>query len=327
MKPVPVVGAGVISAAGLGRQALADAILRDAARALPLPARAEVPAAALDADPTPPRARGRTSRAAVLAAIAARGALADAGWSDGREETGFFLGVGASGGSLDEIEAILAASRDDDGQLSLARLGEIGLTASNPTFTFSSLHNFTLCHAAIIEGLGGPNAAFFSRGGGTLTALEEAAQALADGDCVRALAGGADTALHPVTLAELAREGLVADGLVPGEGAGVIALGAGPRPLAWLALDDDQGPAPSHVLLAGWGDPARRRLLALARERHPHAAVVDLTAPVGECLAAQPALGWAAAVELVAHRGAARVRVLSEGPDRQLATVSFGATP
>jgi 3-oxoacyl-[acyl-carrier-protein] synthase II len=324
MKAVPVVGAGVISAAGLGRQALGDALLlAGAAGPSPPPARAQVPAAALDADPTPPRARGRTSRAAVLAAIAARGALADAGWGDRREETGFFLGVGASGGSLDEIEAILAVSRGDDGQLSLARLGEVGLSASNPTFTFSSLHNFTLCHAAILEGLGGPNAAFFSRGAGTLTALEEAAQALTDGDCVRTLAGGADTALHPVTLAELAREGLTAAGLVPGEGAALLALGAGARPLACLELDDP--PPPSHALLVGWGDPARRRLLALARERYPEAAVLDLGARVGECLAAQPALAWVAAVELVARRSAARVVVLSEGPDRQLATVTFGA--
>jgi 3-oxoacyl-[acyl-carrier-protein] synthase II len=332
---VPVVGAGALSAAGLGRQAIVDALLDglldDVLARGGTPLSAAVPDAALETDPTPARARGRVSRSAVLAAIAARGALSDAGWTDRRQEVGFFLGVGASGGALGEIEAILGASLEA-GTLSLARLGAVGLGVSNPLFTFSTLHNFTLCHSAILEGTGGPNAAFFSRGAGTLVALAEAVQALRDGDCGRTLVGGADTALHPVTWAELVEQGRARDGLVPGEGSAILALGGGGRPLANLesqamnALPESfAGPGPSHVLLAPWGDPPRQRLATLARQHFPGARLLDVTSRLGECLAAQPALGWAAAVELVARGAASRVLVLSEGLDGVTGSVVFGA--
>jgi beta-ketoacyl synthase-like protein len=324
---IPVVGAGALSAAGLGRQAIVDGMLARGGA----PPSAAVPEDALDADPTPARARGRVSRSAVLAAIAARGALSDAGWTDQRQELGFFLGVGASGGALGEIEAILRASLEG-GALSLARLGAVGLGVSNPLFTFSTLHNFTLCHSAILEGTGGPNAAFFSRGGGTLVALAEAVQALRDGDCSRTLVGGADTALHPVTWAELVEQGRAIDGLVPGEGSAILALGSGGRPMANLeyhainALPGSLSAAGlSHVVLAPWGDPPRRRLAALARQHFPGARLLDVTSRLGECLAAQPALGWAAAVELVVRGAASRVLVLSEGLDGVTGSVVFGA--
>jgi len=339
MKPIAIVGAGAVSAAGLGRQAIAEALRAPdslfsrcsrLAATHPDVEAAEVPRAAEDADPTPARNRDRMSRAARLAAIATRGALTDARWSDDREGIGFFLGVGGSGGSISEIEAILGASLED-GRLSLPRMGRDGLAVSNPLYTFSTLHNFTLCTSAMLEGTGGPNAAFFSRGAGTLLALAEAAQALADGDCVRTLAGGADTALHPVTWAELALGGAAADGLIPAEGAAVLALGDGPRPIAMLeqhALNPDAGAirsAPSHVLLSPWGEPARRRLNALARERFPDAERIDLGARLGEALAAQPALAWVTGVELVARREATRVLVLSQGLDDDGGAVVIGA--
>jgi Beta-ketoacyl synthase, N-terminal domain len=324
---VPVVGVGAASAAGLGRQAIVDVLLSECEA----PASAAVPDAALDADPTPARARGRVSRSAVLAAIATRGALREAGWTDQRHELGFFLGVGASGGALGEIEAILGASLEG-GTLSLARLGSVGLGVSNPLFTFSTLHNFTLCHGAILEGIGGPNAAFFSRGGGTLVALAEAVQALADGDCSQTLVGGADTALHPITWAELVERGHATEGLVPGEGSAILALGGGGRPIANLEYQamnalpvSFDGPGPSHVVLAPWGDPPRGRLSTLARQRFPGARLLDLTSRLGECLGAQPALGWAAAVELVGRGVASRVLVLSEGLDGVTGAVVFGA--
>jgi hypothetical protein len=107
--------------------------------------------------------------------------------------------------------------RSTTARVSLARLGADGLLASNPLDTFRVLNNFTMCHGAILEGTTGPNGAFFSRGTGTVHALAEAVHAIESGDCERALAGGSDTALHPATWAELARDGFT--DLVPSAGA------------------------------------------------------------------------------------------------------------
>jgi len=111
--------------------------------------------------------------------------------------------------------------------LSLARLGGEGLAACNPLLAFQLMNNFTMCHGAIIAGTTGPSGALFSRGVGTTAALVEAVAAIESGECTCAIAGGADSALHPVTRAELARDGFVARGLVPAEAAALVALQAG----------------------------------------------------------------------------------------------------
>ena len=140
------------------------------------------------------------SRAAYLAAAAVHAALRELrrrgpGWGR-RADTGLFLGVGASGGDIPELEAMLRESVAGDA-FSLDRFGDAGLRAANPLFAFQLMNNFTLCHGAILAGLEGPNAAFFSRGAGTVRALREAAFAVAEGEAPVALAGGADSALIP----------------------------------------------------------------------------------------------------------------------------------
>lgn len=284
------------------------------------------------------RARKLMSRGARLAALAMRRALADAGWSQGREEIGAWLGVGASGGAMDELEAMLRASADG-GHFSHARFGEAGLLACNPLLAFQLMNNFTLCHGAILEGVAGPNAAFFSRGSGTVLALMEALHALAEGDCARALAGGADTALHPVTRAELAREGRLELGLQPAEGAGVLALAAeAPAPLAWVTRAafgpwrEEAGPEldeaglravePDLIVLAAWGDPARASLLRAVAELFPTVSVLDASR-LGESLAATPALAWSAALDRVASGAAERALVVSAGVDGDLGAVAL----
>jgi len=194
---VAIVAAAAVSAFGLSWRGLGEAV---ATRSLAPRSTFEVPPISPADDAGDARARKAMSRPARLAAIALRRALADAAWSAAeRESAGFFLGVGASGGPIGEMVAMLRASLDEHSRVSPARLGAEGLLASNPLFTFHVLNNFTLCHGAILEGVQGPNAALFSRGGGTVEALQEAVAALAGGDCDRALAGGADTALHPTT--------------------------------------------------------------------------------------------------------------------------------
>jgi hypothetical protein len=289
-----------------------------------------------------PRARKMMSRAAYLAARCLAALVGQTGWSD-RERIGYFLGVGASGGSLTDVSELL----------------ERGVAACNPLLAFQLMNNFTMCHGAILEGLGGPNAALFSRGAGTIAALAEAMHAIESGDCEHAITGGADEATHPVTVAELTREGFIGRGLVPADGAGLLALahsddrdatiiegcahasGRG-RPLV-EALDDalarasassapgDRGvrasapPSVTSIVISAWGPSAAGALRSFATERFPSATVID-TSGQRECLAAGPALAVATAVEhLRGARGRAVVLSLGVDGDPGVVVLSRGA--
>ena len=307
--PVYVVAAAALSRFGCGWQGLRAALTQ--APAMPPScqllashgevAAAEVPQLAPEID-VDARARKLMSYPARLAAVALHQLLHSTGWDATRRQVcGFYLGVGASGANMPEINAMLAASMLDQ-QFDLARFGQHGLAACNPLFAFQLMNNFTMCHGAILEGMGGPNSALFSRGNGTVAALAEAHWLLASGQADDAIAGGADSALHPATWAQLQRDGYTEQGLLPGEGAALLALtnqsGAGAlarlahcefhSASAWRAqpallqqklasLQDDGkfgGKADSNVdgaaadaaaadaiVLAPWGEPARAALL------------------------------------------------------------------
>ncbi|QRN92952.1 hypothetical protein JRI60_27485 [Archangium violaceum] len=345
---VAVVGAAAVSAFGVGWRGLGGAVLagkplRSTTHALaathPGVEAAEVPPFAPSQDAGDGRQRKLMSRGARLAAVVMREALRDAHWSEGHEEIGAFLGVGASGGTMDELTAMLRASIEG-GTLSMERFGREGLAACNPLFAFQLMNNFTLCHGAILEGVGGPNGAFFSRGAGTVRALREGLATVASGECERALAGGADSALHPVTWAELGREGFTGRGLVPGEGAGLLALSSRREepalahverceviPMERLsgALAGAHGPVDA-VLTAAWGPMLAGTLGSEAARLGIQ--VFDTVRVLGEALAASPALAWAAAVDLLVGGRARRVQVLSLGVDGEVGLVELvGVAP
>jgi len=331
VRPVAICGAAAVSAYGAGWRGLGVA-LANGTRLPGMP----------DEEPlTNPRARKMMSRGAYLAAHCLHALVHDAGWDGGeRTDVGYYLGVGASGGSLADLTAMLEVSLVPE--LSLARFGDAGLAACNPLLAFQLMNNFTLCHGAILDGIGGPNGALFSRGAGTTAALIEAIHAIREGACERAIAGGADSATHPVTRAELAREGFVERGLVASEGAALVALTSGPghctvwgaaiasgqgRPLAAALAEASSGmalDAVDAILLVPWGPPAADALrmwaggLAAAR-------VIDVSLGLGDSLAASPALGWVAALDLIAAGGARRVLVLSAGTDGDVGVVLLGA--
>lgn len=348
-RPVYVRGAAAVSAHGFDWRGLGRAVQAGATR--PGESRQlaashgrvnafEVPAipAGLDVDA---RALKLMSHPARLAAVALRLALDDAGWGEaGREDLGLFMGVGASGGAMDELSAMLDASIVDQ-RFSVARFGQAGLAACNPLYAFQLMNNFTLCHGAILEGLGGPNGAFYSRGTGTLAALWEAWWQVADGQCAQALAGAADSALHPVTWDGL-RE--TRSALVPGEGAALLALsgeadGALARvahvgfcgAAAWQAQDGGSGLVaemgalgpPDLVVLSAWDVAARDALRAVTAAHAAAAHRVETAPHLGEALAATPALAWCVALDLLQGGAARRAWVLSAGPDGGLGVLAL----
>lgn len=341
MRPVAVIAASAVSARGLGWRGLGRAVREGGSAAAPCGALGGILAAQVPALPAAqdvePRQLKLMSRGARLSCVAARNLFLESPALP-REEMGFFLGVGASGGAVEELEAMLDASFSRE-QFELGRFGTGGLGACNPLFAFQLMNNYTLCHAAIREGLRGPNAALFSRGAGTVLALSEAHHAVAAGECEVALGGGADSALHPVTWAELRREG--EEGLVPGEGAALLALapaGHG-QPLGFLQRCEVH---PGRQGLARALESARRSLLAMGPEcavlaatpkRRDAArelaasvcpgAMFETAALFGEALAASASLAAVTALDLLQDGEVRRAAVLVMGPDGDVGVVGL----
>lgn len=322
-RPVAVVGAGAVGPWGLGRRGAST--YHD----VPRPSRQlhvshpgvvgfEIPELLPNQDAGDGRQRKLMSQGARLGAIAIRDALLEARWTEGREGTGCFMGVGASGAHMEELPAVLEGSLQDR-RFSEAAFGERGLYACNPLFVFQLMHNFSLCHGAILAGIGGPNGAYYSRGGGTWTALEEAIAALEESSCSRVLAGGTDSAHHAVTWAEFRGEGVVDSGLVPSEGAAVLALEReADAPLAWITSVGGgvmaEPPAPDAVFLSAWNPTLLGSLEEALGQHHPGIPVHH--GRFGEALAAGPALTWMAGLDLL-EQGYDSVLVVAQGVDGQ----------
>jgi 3-oxoacyl-(acyl-carrier-protein) synthase len=332
---VAITRTAALSGFGAGTHGLARALATGA----PLPG---MPAEQALASP---RTRKLMSRAAYLAARCLAELLRD----DARDRArlGYFLGVGASGGALDDVTALLEESIVD-GAFSLERFGDRGLAACNPLLAFQLMNNFTMCHGAILETIGGCNSAVFSRGAGTIAALGEAVHAVRAGECDRAIAGAADMATHPVTVAELTRDGFIARGLVPADGAALVLLERAPPDEAAVIIEGcahasgrgshlgeaiDAAVARAqrtrsevgHVVIAPWGPPAGDALRSLVAARWPDAAVVD-TAALGDSLAASPALAVIAGVDLLASSpGHVVVVTLGVDGDPGIVSLSRGA--
>lgn len=206
-------------------------------------------------DPSLARTARLMSRGAWLAAVAVRRALQDQ--TVNPAETAAFLGVGPSSGAVNDIGRILSASIED-GAISPPRFARRGVAACNPLLTFQLMNNFTLCHAAIREGLQGPNGAFFD---GADHALREAIVAL--DEAPHALVGAADTRLHPLSRREATQAGPL------GEAAVVLLLGrTAAAPRAWIERSDGPDTIPEEEVRARYGDcgaanPALAWLFAL----------------------------------------------------------------
>lgn len=199
-QPVAITGIGLVCPAGVGlakaRARLAEGPLTprlpdDASAALERPLILEVPD--FDARPALRRRKDRKlmARANQLAVVAARLAVDDAGLTD-VEDAGLYLGVGREPGNLDDVLPALAHS-GADGRVSIERLSKEGMRWMNPLSSLKTLPNMSLAHVAIQLGVTGPGYALCDGPDAGVTALREAAIAVAGGVVDRALAGGADS--------------------------------------------------------------------------------------------------------------------------------------
>ncbi len=269
MREVRVTGVGVVSAYGVGLEPLLEGVRSGRPALSPLPFDTTgfpLAEGGVVADLQPKRFLTRRkdlklmSRDARLAVAAGVLAVQDGGLEPGADEAlGLFAGVGHEKGEIDDVLPAVAAARDG-ARLSVARLAERGLSRLNPLASLRTLPNMPLAHLAIRLSARGPNLALSPDAAATELALEEARLAVAEGECDRALAGGADSLVGLAGFSLAWRLGRLGPDRPPGEGAAFLLLEAeeaaqarGARP---YRRGDLPGPLTPLVAHAGAAAPA-----------------------------------------------------------------------
>lgn len=227
MNAVAITGVGVVSPLGHTLSALADALDTGASG---LSSSSEL--AHLDSDlagvvakvPIRPwlvrrKDRKLMARASMLALAAAGPALGD--WPGDRTDLGVFLGVGREPPDAGESEAALAAAADDSGRLDRVRLAGPGRDRYPPLLPLKTLPNMALAHISINLQVMGENGAWAGEVGAGQRALVAGIQAVAEGRCPAALAGGADSLVDLGSARDRLRLGHSGP---PGEAAAVVLL-------------------------------------------------------------------------------------------------------
>lgn len=174
-------------------------------------------------------AAGQAIEAAGLTAY--RDTLGDDAAAAFSDATGVYVGSG--GGAFQNQYDYFPLLSAADG--SLAAFGrELGASV-NPMWLLRALPNNVLCHVGIRHGLKGPNACITNHGVSGSLAVTEAAEAIRDGECERAVAIGHDASIEPQSLLYYQRAGLLSEdvvrpfdaarrGTTMGEGAAALVL-------------------------------------------------------------------------------------------------------
>jgi 3-oxoacyl-(acyl-carrier-protein) synthase len=174
------------------------------------------------------------NRDALLAVIAARRAVRDAGLEIGRhyapEEAGIFGATGLAGVALEEVSRLVANAAGADGRLDLRRFGAVALRQVRPVLSFKILSNMPVSFVSMSEQFLGANAVLTPWEGQGAQAIALGMQAVAHGDAACVLAGGCDVKVHLLGILALEQQGVLdswrrrGKGTVPGEGACFILL-------------------------------------------------------------------------------------------------------
>lgn len=185
------------------------------------------------------------SRDIQLAVAASELAVQDAGLvmsQSDPERVGLVIGAGAPINSeVEELGAGIRPGFDAEGRFQMARFGGEGIRALFPLWFLKYIPNMPACHVGIAHGLRGPSNTITTSAASAVQAIGEACRILERGDADVMLAGGTDSELNPIGLSRLHMLGLLSrqsasaagacrpfdrsrDGLVMGEGAGLVVL-------------------------------------------------------------------------------------------------------
>jgi 3-oxoacyl-[acyl-carrier-protein] synthase II len=185
------------------------------------------------------------SRTIQLAVAGAQLALEDSGAGRNqldRSRFGVEFGAGLIASELEELgEAASLSANCQPGIVDLEKWGSQGLASMPPLWMLKYLPNMLACHVAILHDAQGPNNTITENEVASLLALGEACRIINRDQADFFLVGGADSKLNPLSLV---RHSLVVplsrrneaperacrpfdrgrDGIVLGEGAGVLAI-------------------------------------------------------------------------------------------------------
>jgi 3-oxoacyl-[acyl-carrier-protein] synthase II len=109
------------------------------------------------------------------------------------------LGAGLISCDLVELSPAVAASITD-GRFDIKKWGKDGLEMVTPLWLLKYLPNMLACHIGIIHDIQGPSNTITCAEASAHLAIGEAAQIIARGDAVYALAGGAEAKVNPIVM-------------------------------------------------------------------------------------------------------------------------------
>ena len=109
------------------------------------------------------------------------------------------LGAGLISCDLVELAPAVAASVTD-GKFDIHKWGKDGLELVTPLWLLKYLPNMLACHIGIIHDIQGPSNTITCAEASAHLAIGEAAQIIARGDAVYALAGGAEAKVNPIVM-------------------------------------------------------------------------------------------------------------------------------
>jgi 3-oxoacyl-[acyl-carrier-protein] synthase II len=190
------------------------------------------------------KSRKYMARDIQLAVAAAQRAVSDAGLVDGGVDPtriGIDLGAGLISTDLDELAPAIAMASDATGQFDFAVWGREAIGVVEPIWLLKYLPNMLACHISILMDCQGPSNSITEAEASSNLAIAEAARIIARGKADVMVTGGADSKIHPLSMARMGLYGTMShwdgdpagglrpfdvhrDGTLPGEGAGILIL-------------------------------------------------------------------------------------------------------
>ncbi len=184
------------------------------------------------------------ARPIQMAVAGAPLALKDAGIDTAKLDPtrfGVEFGSGLIASELEELAPPAQTSIDQAKNIDLGKWGQQGISAMPPLWLLKYLPNMLACHVSIMNNAQGPNNTITETDVGPLLATGEAYRIITRGLADVMLCGGADSKMNPLSLTRASLFAAMTkrhdapekasrpfdkhrDGLVPGEGAGVLVI-------------------------------------------------------------------------------------------------------
>jgi 3-oxoacyl-[acyl-carrier-protein] synthase II len=190
------------------------------------------------------KSRKYMARDIQLCVAAAQIAMTDARLDQGGVDPtriGIDLGAGLISSELDELAPAISQATAATGEFDFEAWGRESIGMIEPIWLLKYLPNMLACHISILMDCQGPSNTITEADASANLALAEAARIIARGKADVMIAGGADSKIHPLSFVRMAMQQAMSrwegdpagacrpfdlhrEGIVPGEGAGILIL-------------------------------------------------------------------------------------------------------